>query len=201
MGFVGIEEVKVGIKTLDGKLITGKNGLTDNGILTIDSTNYLGTSKASITGLEGSATEVFGNNQKVDVTYGNAPIKVGLTVNNFLLEPKMKLLGYKEGDHGDFQKTTHQRSCALIKTLAINSSNVVYFGFPLGTFSESAVNLQTNTQTEQRAEDELTFDALNSNDINSAKMKVYYSGNPNFSYDKMIEDIFGVQPSTPTVSS
>lgn len=201
MATVGIKQASVAIKTDDLQLITGSAGVGTNGVYIVDVKTDLGTKQANITGLTGNTQTVYGNNTVTDMTFGDSAPKVAITINNLNLDVKMKLLGFKSDGKGGYIKANNQRSALLLEAPAVHNKGMIYYGFPAGYFSETSVNMQTNTETEQRAEDELTFSAIASDVLGGEKFKIYYSEAPGFDADKMRQEVFGTTASTTSVSS
>ena len=56
---------------------------------------------------------------------------------------------------------------------------------------ESALNLQTDNQTEQRVTDSLTYQSMGDDRWNGNGIKIFYSGDEGFKKEDMLKEVMG----------
>lgn len=102
-GYIGLQKAKLALLDSNNKVITS-GGLNDggDGIYTVTVSEDLGANAASLTGVAGSTTSVYGNNTRVKMSVGKAQPSVALTVNAFNYETLNKILGRKDLGNGKF---------------------------------------------------------------------------------------------------
>lgn len=193
MAVVGLKMVTVAlVDPITQKLITGLEGLSETGIVEIDDT-MLGTKTANISGLEGSATKIPGNNKVQDVMIAPGSPTVAFDFNNLDFAVKQKMLGFKSDGKGGYAMTGAKPHVAvLIETESLDRKNSIYFGFANGIMQETAQNIATDTDTAQtRNDDNMTYNALSSIAFGGEPIKKYNSGDEQFSKSDMLKDVLG----------
>lgn len=194
MAVVGLKMVTVAlVDPITQKLIKGKtDGLSESGIVEIDDT-MLGSKTANISGIEGSATKVPGNNKTQDVMIAPGSPTVAFDFNNLDFDVKQKMLGFKSDLKGGYALTGAKPHVAvLIETETLDRKNSIFFGFANGIMQETAQNVGTDTDTAQtRNNDNLTYNALSAIGFKDEPMKKYYSGATQFDKANMLKEVFG----------
>lgn len=193
MAVVGLKMVTVAlVDPITQKLITGPEGLSETGIVEIDDT-MLGTKTANISGLEGSATKIPGNNKVQDVMIAPGSPTVAFDFNNLNFAVKQKMLGFKSDGKGGYAMNGAKPHVAvLIETESLDRKNSIYFGFANGIMQETAQNIATDTDTAQtRNDDNMTYNALSAIAFGGEPIKKYNSGDEQFSKSDMLKDVLG----------
>lgn len=193
MAVVGLKMVTVAlVDPITQKLITGTEGLSETGIVEIDDT-MLGTKTANISGLEGSATKIPGNNKVQDVMIAPGSPTVAFDFNNLDFAVKQKMLGFKSDGKGGYAMTGAKPHVAvLVETESLDRKNSIYFGFANGIMQETAQNIATDTDTAQtRNDDNMTYNALSATAFGGEPIKKYNSGDEQFSKSDMLKDVLG----------
>lgn len=193
MAVVGLKMVTVAlVDPITQKLITGPEGLSETGIVEIDDT-MLGTKTANISGLEGSATKIPGNNKVQDVMIAPGSPTVAFDFNNLDFAVKQKMLGFKSDGKGGYAMTGAKPHVAvLVETESLDRKNSIYFGFANGIMQETAQNIATDTDTAQtRNDDNMTYNALSAIAFGGEPIKKYNSGDTQFSKSDMLKDVLG----------
>lgn len=192
MAHVGLKMVKLALIDDNEKIISGAAGLSETGILAIDST-YFGTQTANITNLEGSVVKVAGNNLVQDSYTNPSAPQIAMTVNNLFVPIKNQILGNEsDGAGGYVYSGAKPKVAVLIETETIDRKNSIFFGFRRTQVSAASENVQTDTDTAStRQNDVLTFTALGVVDWNGGEpYKNYYSGDELFKEETMLADVF-----------
>ena len=193
MAIVGLKMVRLAmVDPKTQKLIKGPEGLSTDGVIEIDS-KMLGTRTANISGLEGQATKVPGNNSVQDVAMGPGSPTVAFEFNNLDFEIKQKLLGFKSDGKGGYVRTGDKPHVAvLIESETLDRKHSVYFGFANGFLQEPAQNVGTDTDTAQtRQDDHETYNALPADAFGNEPFKKYFSGASDFDKANMYKEVFG----------
>lgn len=188
-GTIGVDLVTIALLDDSGDLLAGTNGLTTSGIFVI-SDEVLGTNQANVTNLEGTVTEVYGNNGAVDSSTGKGNTSVAFVFNALPTDVKHKILGeVSDGKGGWLPSQIKPRVAVLIKSHHLDGTDVFY-GFGNGKFTLPTANLQTSTNTEQRVTDAMTYTAL---DVPAWKQnhKTYEASDANFTESAMMSEVFG----------
>lgn len=194
MALVGLKMVTVGlVDPVTQQLIKGEtDGLSESGIVEIDDT-MLGSKTANISGIEGSATKVPGNNKTQDVMIAPGSPTVAFDFNNLEFDIKQKMLGFKSDGKGGYALTGAKPHVAvLIESETLNRKNSIFFGFANGIMQETAQNIGTDTDTAQtRNDDNMTYNALSAIGFNDEPMKKYFTGATQFDKVNMLKEVFG----------
>lgn len=161
----GFEKAVVAMLDENEHIITGEDGLSTNGLYTIDARTSLGVISAAITGLAPTATKIYGSDQNVDVVQqGSGNVQATLAANDIPADILYKLSGMKQDavSGGYYQDTSTKPVKAALLLMSHNSKGQpIYFALFKGTFGPEEVQLNTNTETPQLKTDSITFSALN----------------------------------------
>lgn len=191
MAVVGVKLITFGLVDDNQKLIVGDDGLSEDGIYQVTSKD-LGTKTADITNLSGTNTIIYGNNVPQDVSRGAASPSVALDINNLDFTIKQKLKGFiSDGKGGWTDQQAQARVALLIQTQSIDRKHNIYFGFGNGLISETTANLQTDTTTQTRVDDALTYTALDTIAFDNSPYKLYSDIEEDFTEANMLSEVFG----------
>lgn len=193
MAVVGLKMVTVAlVDPITQQLIAGVDGLSTSGIVEIDDT-MLGSKTANISGIEGSATKVPGNNKTQDVMIAPGSPTVAFDFNNLDFDVKQKMLGFKSDGKGGYALTGAKPHVAvLIESETLDRKNSIFFGFANGIMQETAQNIGTDTDTAQtRNDDNMTYNALSAIGFKDEPMKKYFTGATQFDKVNMLKEVFG----------
>lgn len=161
----GFEKAVVAMLDENEQVIAGAEGLSTNGLYTIDARTSLGVISAAITGLAPTATKIYGSDQNVDVVQqGSGNVQATLAANDIPADVLYKLSGMKQDETsgGYYQDTSTKPVKAALLLMSHNSKGqAIYFALFKGTFGPEEVQLNTNTETPQLKTDSITFSALN----------------------------------------
>ncbi|GAK30219.1 phage tail protein [Weissella oryzae SG25] len=171
-------------------ILKGEAGLSEDGLFEV-TTAMLGTKTANITNISTNGTPIYGNNTKVDQTQAKGEPSVALDFNNLPFEIKQKLLGRISDGKGGYLQEERPQVALLIESQTLDRKNSIYYGLANGEMQENAVNVQTDTNNEVRADDALTFTSFGVDKWNGEAMKVYFSGDAKFDKAAMLADVFG----------
>lgn len=192
MATVGLYQIQLALVDAQQKLISGADtGLSTDGVYTVDHKD-LGTKTANITGLAGTITKIYGNNNVQDVTVGTSEPTVALNINNLDYKIKQQIKGFvsdKKGGYTDENLKAHV--ALLITTQTIDRTHFVYYGFGDGIMTETAANIQTDAAAEQRVDDALTYTALSTMAFNNQPYKIYSDLDSKFDKATMYKEVFG----------
>lgn len=204
MATVGLYQIQLALVDESQKLISGTGtGLGTDGIYTVDHKD-LGTKTANITGLAGTITKIYGNNNVQDVTVGTSEPSVALDINNLDYAIKQQIKGFVSDSKGGYTDENLKAHVALlITTQTIDRVHFVYYGFGDGIMTETAANIQTDAAAEQRVDDSLTYTALSTTAFNGQPYKIYSDLDANFDKANMYKEVFGgyVLPTSSTGGS
>jgi len=106
-------------------------------------------------------------------------------------------LGRVSDGKGGFLQGDRPRVALTIETQNIKRTNSVFFGFGNGEVQETAANIQTDTNKEERVDDALTFTSFGVEAWNNEAMKVYSDIDEQFDKSAMEADVFGAPVSAP----
>ena len=79
----------------------------------------------------------------------------------------------------------------IVESSTLDRQNSFYYAFQKGDMIETALNLQTDTNTEQRVDDSLTYQSYGVDAWNGQGIKTFYSGDEGFKKDEMLKEVFG----------
>ncbi|MCH5461502.1 phage tail protein [Lactobacillus sp. LC28-10] len=200
MAVVGLKMIKAALLDDTGKILSGEDGLSTDGLYSIDEKD-MGSKTANITGLEGTLTKVSGNNKVMDAYVGPAAPSVALDINNLAFDVAQKMLGnVSDGTGGYLFAGSKPHVALLIETQTLDRKNSIYFGFANGNMTAASQNVATDTDTAQTREDDaLTYTALAPVDgktfVNAngdvQLVKRYFTGDEGFDEATMLAEVFG----------
>lgn len=202
MAIVGLKTSFVAlVDPVTHKLISGTNGLSANGVLEIDKT-FWGSTTANITNLEGSMTAVNGNNEVQDYIQNPSTPAVAWTINNLDIVTQNKLLGYELDGVGYSKADVKPHVMLVVVSETLDRANKIYYAFPEGVLNKTSQNIATDTDTaETRETDDLTFSAMNSDQIGGKNFKLYSSATTSFTEDAMFKELLDGYTSTASTST
>lgn len=201
MAQVGLKHTYLALIGADGKILKGDAGLTADGLYTSNSKD-LGTASANITNISTNGTQQFGDNGMVDVTKAKSFPQVAGVWNNLPFDIKSKLLGRESDGAGGYVQSLDLPQVALIiESETLNRKNSIFYAFANGQMTEPAINAQTDTTTEQRVNDALTYQSFGVDDWNGQGMKMFFSGDAKFDKAKMLAEVAGGYAEATTPSS
>lgn len=197
MAIAGLKLITLALRDKEtGELLTGETGLSENGLFPV-TTKMLGAKSANISNISAKGTAVYGNNTKVDQTQTKGEPSIALDFNDLPFDIKQKLLGRVSDGKGGFLQGDRPRVALTIETQNIKRTNSVFFGFGNGEVQETAANIQTDTNKEERVDDALTFTSFGVEAWNNEAMKVYSDIDEQFDKSAMEADVFGAPVSAP----
>ncbi|MDN2450997.1 phage tail protein [Leuconostoc sp. UCMA20149] len=194
---VGLRLVQYAIVDDSRKLIADAvKGLSADGVYAADK-GVISAKTANITGIEAAPTKVYGNNKAVDLQHSKGDVSVALDFNKLPQDILNKLLGRVSDGKGGYTKGDKPNVAMLITSDDIDSNDQIYYGFGFGQLVRPSLNNGTNTNAETRADDALTYSALDVDEWGDS-IKTWYSGDANFDKAAMLKDVFGgyVAPSS-----
>ncbi|MHA5180674.1 phage tail protein [Oenococcus oeni] len=198
MATVGLKLVQMALLGADGKILADTTkGLSANGVYAVDS-GVFSAKTANITGLEAASTKVYGNNRVVDLQHTKGDSSVALDFNALPHDILMKILGQVSDGKGGYTQGDKPKVAMLITTDALAEDGQVYFGFRQGEIINPDFNNGTDTTTDTRNDDNLTYSPLDNPDWNNNPGKLWYSNETGFTQDIMLADVFDgyVSPSS-----
>ncbi|MFT9040177.1 phage tail protein [Schleiferilactobacillus harbinensis] len=192
MATVGLYGITFGLVDNNQKLITGTGkGLGTDGLYIVGRAD-LGGKTANITGLSGNPVKKYGFNKVQAVDIPQAEPSVALDINNLNFAIKQQIKGMINDQKGGYTDQGIQAHVAmLITTQTLDRMNYVYYGFGDGILSEAGANLQTDTNTNQDADDILTYTALTTDAFGGSAYKLYSDLDPAFDKAHMYSEVFG----------
>ncbi|KGH66790.1 phage tail protein [Oenococcus oeni IOEB_C23] len=190
MATVGLKLVQMALLGADGKILAdATKGLSANGVYAVDS-GVFSAKTANITGLEAASTKVYGNNRVVDLQHTKGDASVALDFNALPHDILMKILGQVSDGKGGYTQGDKPKVAMLITTDALAEDGQVYFGFRQGEIINPDFNNGTDTTTDTRNDDNLTYSPLDNPDWNNNPGKLWYSNETGFTQDIMLADVF-----------
>jgi hypothetical protein len=195
MAVVGLKMVTLALVNYNSgvrKVITGTEGLSEDGILQIDDT-FLGSKTANITGISNSYEKEHGYDGKLFLGMSDGPQpEVSLEINNLSFGILNKLVGRYPDGNGGFEPVFDPFKVAmLIEFPTLDRKNSVYFGFGQGYLTQPSQNGGSDTGSPNRVPDNFTYIAESVQDFKEfMPYKTFYSGDPNFDEAKMMSDVF-----------
>lgn len=202
MASLGIANVKIALVDKAGTVLTGANGIykytdqatTDTtGIFDVTVDSSFGVASLALSNLEGSTTDIFGNNVLVYKSAGKGAPQAVLTINALPNEIKMAALGMPSDGKGGFTltgKADPNNRLALLAESAesFDATKPIYVGMYMGIASEAAATWTSNNAAENRTQDALTIASLERGDDGFGKY--YFSSASKFNADTMLKDVF-----------
>lgn len=197
MANVGLKHTYLAVLDKDGKILKGEDGLSTDGLYTSNAKD-LGTKSANITNISTAGTAVYGDNGQVDTTKSKSFPSVAGVWNNLPFDIKSKVLGRKsDGKGGYVQSMDLPRVALIVESETLDRQNSFFYAFSNGQMIESALNLQTDQNTEQRVDDALTYQSFGDDRWNGQGIKIFYSGDAEFTKEAMLTEVMGGYVATP----
>lgn len=195
MAAIGLKMVYVGLKDANGNVITGDAGLSDTGIFEIDTNKAnrnLGTKTANISNLTGNVTKISGNNQTVDVAVPDGAPTIAIDANFINPEKKEKMLGHVQLDDGGWVSGDKPvETGVILESQSPITLTSAFFCFGRGIMTQTAQNIQTNTDTaETREDDNLTYTAIAYEKFNNKCVAYYDAADKAFDKQQMMDRVF-----------
>lgn len=189
MATKGLKMVTLALLDAKGAIVKGDTGLSTNGVFPITD-EMLGTKTANITNLSSAPTMIYGNDGQVDTDIAKGTPSVAFDFNGLPVAVKNKLLGRVNDTKGGYTQGNIPKVAVLIQTTTIGTEKPQYVAFAAGKMSETAMNLQTNTNAVVRVDDALTFTALSVSRWGGESVKFFDGGDSKFTVDVMMKDVF-----------
>lgn len=191
MANVGLKHTYLAVLDKDGKILKGEDGLSADGLYTSNAKD-LGTKSANISNIATAGTAVYGDNGQVDTTKSKSFPSVAGVWNNLPFDIKSKVLGRKsDGKGGYVQSMDLPRVALIVESETLDRQNSFFYAFSNGQMIESALNLQTDQNTEQRVDDALTYQSFGDDRWNGQGIKIFYSGDESFKKEDMLAEVMG----------
>lgn len=192
MTIVGLKKTYLGlINKATGKIITGPEGLTTDGLY-MSNPKDLGTASANITNIAAAGTQKFGDNGLVDVVSAKSFPQVAAVWNNLPFAIKAKIKGEVSDKKGGYVQSQDLPQVALIiESELIDRSHSIFYAFGNGHMTETALNIQTDNTAQNRVEDALTYQSLAFAAWNNQGMKTFNSADPGFDKVAMLKEVMG----------
>lgn len=194
MASLGLEMVYLAVRDIStGKIKVSESagGLSDTGVFAIDtdkSKGNLGTKQANITNLSGSNSKINGNNQVVDISKGQAAPSITIDANAINHKVKETILGHVQLNGAWVAGDESVEVACVVVTHDPVDRKEIYMGFGRGICSESSMDVQTNTDTtENRSDDQITFEALSFDGFNGKPYVRAYASDSGFDKAKFFD--------------
>ena len=203
MQLKGLKDFILGLFNQDGKLITGPQGLSANGIFVVDLASSKGAIEANITGINANVEQIYGSNELAEQMVGAIRPKIELAANDIPHDVYDKCAGLTDSSDGGFEAHSGQiiTGAAIIHSTNMAESIDCYLAFPMGIFVPGSMNLKTDTQNGVLIHDSLTLNC-EARSSDGLVYKKFYSDAKNFDKEKMLADIFpGYSVSSSSTSS
>ena len=199
MANVGLKRTYLAVLDKEGKILKGETGLSTDGLYTSNAKD-LGTKSANISNLATAGTAVYGDNGQVDTTKSKSFPSVAGVWNNLPWDIKSKVLGRESDSKGGYvQSMDLPRVALIVESETLDRQNSFFYAFSNGQMIEPALNLQTDQNTEQRVDDALTYQSFGDDRWNGQGIKIFYSGDAEFTKEAMLKEVMGGYVATPAV--
>lgn len=192
MTIVGLKKSYLGlIDKATGKILTGENGLTTDGLY-MSNPKDLGTASANITNIAAAGTQKFGDNGLVDVVSSKSFPQVAAVWNNLPFAIKAKIKGEESDGKGGYVQSQYLPQVALIiESESIDRSHSIFYAFGNGHVTETALNIQTDNAAQNRVEDTLTYQSMAFGAWNNQGMKIFNGSDTGFDKTAMLKEVMG----------
>lgn len=152
-----------------------------------------GTRQANITGLSDTPELEYANDAPTSYTIGTPSPQVAFIFPNLPYEVKQYILGFKDDGNGNYVYTGILPQIAvIIESRTIDKKNQVYFGFSQGIFTETQIDISTNTNKDTKNTDALTYVALGDQRWDGQAIKKGSTVQKEFKYDTFEKDVFNL---------
>lgn len=178
-----------------GKVYTQKDHKEVKGLFKVDLESSLGATQANITGLAPSVNRVYGSNYVAEVNTGAEQPSIALAANDLPHGVYDLLTGLSKdkqnaGGYARQGKTATVNGGVIAHSYNTHKNIDLYFAFPFGVFAPGELNMGTNTENPNVVHDALTLNVqARAKDL--LLYEKFYSDEPSFDFDQMIEFITG----------
>ena len=187
-----------------GKVYTQKDHKEVKGLFKVDLESSLGATQANITGLAPSVSRVYGSNYVAEVNTGAEQPSIALAANDIPHGVYDLLTGLSKdkqntGGYARQGKAVPVNGGVIAHSYNTHKNIDLYFAFPFGVFVPGELNMGTNTENPNVVHDALTLNAqARGKDL--LLYEKFYSDEPSFDFDQMIEFITGASAAGTTSS-
>lgn len=183
-----------------GKVYTQTGHEEIKGLFKVDLQSSLGATQANITGLAPSVSRVYGSNYVAEVNTGTEQPSIALAANDIPHGVYDLLTGLSKDTQNAGGYARQGKASAVNGGVIAHSYNThkgidLYFAFPFGVFIPGELKMATNTQNPVIAHDALTLNAQ-ARGTDALLYEKFYSDEPSFDFDQMIQFITGATPTT-----
>lgn len=178
-----------------GKVFTQKDHKEVKGLFKVDLESSLGATQANITGLAPSVSRVYGSNYVAEVNTGAEQPSIALAANDIPHGVYDLLTGLSKDKQNAGGYARQGKAATVNGGVIAHSYNThknidLYFAFPFGVFVPGELNMGTNTENPNVVHDALTLN-VQARGKDLLLYEKFYSDEPSFDFDKMIEFITG----------
>lgn len=187
-----------------GKVYTQKDHKEVKGLFKVDLQSSLGATQANITGLAPSVNRVYGSNFVAEVNTGAEQPSIALAANDIPHGVYDLLTGLSKdkqnaGGYARQGKAESATGGVIVHSYNTHKGVDMYMAFPMGSFVPGELNMGTNTENPNVVHDALTLNAqARGKDL--LLYEKFYSDEPSFDIDQMIEFITGASAADTTSS-
>lgn len=188
-----------------GKVFTQKDHKEVKGLFKVDLESSLGATQANITGLAPSVSRVYGSNYVAEVNTGAEQPSIALAANDIPHGVYDLLTGLSKDKQNAGGYARQGKAATVNGGVIAHSYNThknidLYFAFPFGVFVPGELNMGTNTENPNVVHDALTLN-VQARGKDLLLYEKFYSDEPSFDFDQMIEFITGASAAGTTSSS
>lgn len=178
-----------------GKVFTQKDHKEVKGLFKVDLESSLGATQANITGLAPSVSRVYGSNYVAEVNTGAEQPSIALAANDIPHGVYDLLTGLSKDKQNAGGYVRQGKAATVNGGVIAHSYNThknidLYFAFPFGVFVPGELNMGTNTENPNVVHDALTLN-VQARGKDLLLYEKFYSDEPSFDFDQMIEFITG----------
>jgi hypothetical protein len=178
-----------------GKVFTQKDHKEVKGLFKVDLESSLGATQANITGLAPSVSRVYGSNYVAEVNTGAEQPSIALAANDIPHGVYDLLTGLSKDKQNAGGYARQGKAATVNGGVIAHSYNThknidLYFAFPFGVFVPGELNMGTNTENPNVVHDALTLN-VQARGKDLLLYEKFYSDEPSFDFDQMIEFITG----------
>lgn len=187
-----------------GKVFTQKDHKEVKGLFKVDLESSLGATQANITGLAPSVSRVYGSNYVAEVNTGAEQPSIALAANDIPHGVYDLLTGLSKDKQNAGGYARQGKAATVNGGVIAHSYNThknidLYFAFPFGVFVPGELNMGTNTENPNVVHDALTLN-VQARGKDLLLYEKFYSDEPSFDFDQMIEFITGASAAGTTSS-
>lgn len=180
------------------KIITGEAGLAEDGLYQSSLRDY-GTVSANITNIATAGQVQYGDNGATSTLKSKSFPSVQGVWGNLPFDVKSKVLGRESDGKGGYVQSMDLPQVALIiESETLDRQHSFFYAFSNGQMIETGINNQTDTNTEVRQNDTLSYQSFGDDRWNGQGIKIFYSGDEGFKREDMLAEVFGGYSATPS---